>query len=63
MVLSMSRPLFVDSYLQVTWWAFSHWKGKENASNDALYLLHLYLILPHLHVLIHELINFLPHFL
>ena len=24
--LRMSRPLFVDSYLQVTWWTFGQWK-------------------------------------
>ena len=27
--LLMSRPLFVSSYLQVTWWALSQWKGKK----------------------------------
>ena len=32
--LSISRPLFVGSYLQVRWWAFGQWKGKKNASND-----------------------------
>ena len=26
--LHMSRPLFVGSYLQVTWWAFGQWKEK-----------------------------------
>ena len=30
----MSRPLFVGSYLQVTWWALGQWKGRKNASND-----------------------------
>ena len=25
----MSRPLFVGSYLQVTWWAFGQWKGRK----------------------------------
>ena len=25
--LRMSRPLFVGSYLQVTWWALDQWKG------------------------------------
>ena len=28
-ILSMSRPLFVGSYLQVTWWAFGQWKGRR----------------------------------
>ena len=32
--LRMSRPLFVGSYLQVTWWAFGQWKGRKFASND-----------------------------
>ena len=27
--LGMSRPLFVGNYLQVTWWAFSQWKGRK----------------------------------
>ena len=27
--LRMSRPLFVGSYLQVTWWALGLWKGSE----------------------------------
>ena len=27
--LSMSRPLFVGSYLLVTWWPFGQWKGKK----------------------------------
>ena len=30
----MSRPLFVGSYLHVTWWALGQWKGRKNASND-----------------------------
>ena len=30
----MSRPFFVGSYLQVTWWALGQWKGRKNASND-----------------------------
>ena len=30
----MSRPLFVGSYLQVTWWALCQWKGRNNYSND-----------------------------
>ena len=30
----MNRPLFVCSYLQVTWWAHSQWKGRKNALND-----------------------------
>ena len=34
MTLRMSRPLLVGSYLQVTWWAFSQWKGRKFASND-----------------------------
>ena len=25
----MSRPLFVGSYLQVTWWALGQWKGRK----------------------------------
>ena len=29
MTLSMSRPLFVGSYLQVTWWALGQWKGRQ----------------------------------
>ena len=27
--LRMSRPLFVGSYLQVTWWALGQWKGRK----------------------------------
>jgi len=34
MVLHMSRPLFVGSYLQVTWWAHGQWNGRKNAWND-----------------------------
>ena len=30
----MSRPLFVGSYLQVTWWDLGQSKGRKNASND-----------------------------
>ena len=38
MVLRMSRPLFVGSYLQVTWWTLGKLKGrKKNASNDYNY--------------------------
>ena len=33
-VLRMSRPLFVGSYLQVTWWVLGQWKARKNASND-----------------------------
>ena len=33
--LPMSRPLFVCSYLQVTWWTFSvNEKDEQFASND-----------------------------
>ena len=32
--LRMSRPLFVGSYLQVTWWALDQWKERKIASND-----------------------------
>ena len=33
--LRMSRPLFVGSYLQFTWWALGQWKKREKfASND-----------------------------
>ena len=33
--LPMSRPLFVGSYLQVTWWTFSaNEKEEQFASND-----------------------------
>ena len=32
--LRMSRPLFVGSYLQVTWWILGQWKGKKFASNN-----------------------------
>ena len=39
--LRMSRPLFVGSYLQVTWWAFGQWKERKFASNDNNYYLHL----------------------
>ena len=28
--LHMSIPLFVGSYLQVTWWALGQWKEREN---------------------------------
>ena len=34
MVLRMSRPLFVRSYLQVTWWDLGQWKERKTASND-----------------------------
>ena len=27
--LRMNRPLFVGSYLQVTWWALGQWKGRK----------------------------------
>ena len=27
--LPIGRPLFVGSYLRVTWWAFGQWKGKK----------------------------------
>ena len=27
--LGMSRPLFVGSYLQVTWWILRQWKGRK----------------------------------
>ena len=27
--LLLSRPLFVGSYSQVTWWAFGRWKGRH----------------------------------
>ena len=27
--LSMSRPLFVGSYLQITWWALGQWKERK----------------------------------
>ena len=27
--LRMSRPLFVGSYLQLTWWALGQWKGRK----------------------------------
>ena len=39
----ISRPLFVGSYLQVTWWVFGQWKGKKFASNDtsSFYTIHL----------------------
>ena len=30
----MSRPLFVGSYLQVTWWTLGQLKEEKNASND-----------------------------
>ena len=32
--LRMSTPLFVGSYLQVTWWALGQWKEETFASND-----------------------------
>ena len=28
-ILRMSRPLFVASYLQVTWWVLGQWKGRK----------------------------------
>ena len=31
--LRISRPLFVGTYLQVTWWALDQWKGR-NISNE-----------------------------
>ena len=30
LTLCMSRPLFVGSYLLVTWWPLGQWKGKKN---------------------------------
>ena len=33
-VLCVSRPLFVGSYLQVTWFALGQWKGGKSSSND-----------------------------
>ena len=33
-ILRMSRPLFVGSSLQVTWWALGQLKGRKVASND-----------------------------
>ena len=32
--LRMSRPLFVGSYLQITWWASANEKEEKFASND-----------------------------
>ena len=32
--LRMSGPLFVASYLQVTWGPLGRWKGKKIAPND-----------------------------
>jgi len=34
MVLRTSRPLFVDSYLQVTWLALCQWKKEQTALHD-----------------------------
>ena len=34
MTLRMSRPLFIGSYLQVTWWALAYEKKEKFASND-----------------------------
>ena len=33
-VLSMSRPLFVSSYLQVMCWTLGQWKARKNTSYD-----------------------------
>ena len=33
-ILRISRPLFVGSYLQVTWWALGQRKGRKNTSNN-----------------------------
>lgn len=30
----MSKQLFVNSYLQVAWWALDQSKGRQTASND-----------------------------
>ena len=32
--LRMSTPLFVGSYLQVTWWALGQWKGRKFYLSD-----------------------------
>jgi len=32
-ILFAAKHLFVGSYLQVTWWALSQWKGRKNTSS------------------------------
>ena len=44
--LRMSRPLFVGSYLQVTWWAIGQWKAKK-IRNKWLLLFKIIAILAH----------------
>ena len=44
--LRMSRPLFVGSYLQVTWWAVGQWKAKK-IRNKWLLLFKIIAILAH----------------
>ena len=41
--LRMSRPLFVVSYLQVTWWAFGQWKERKICIEWQLILLSMIL--------------------
>ena len=39
--LHMCRPLFVGSYLQVMWWAFSQWKGRKICVNNDKHVYYL----------------------
>ena len=36
-LLPMSRPLFVGSYLQVTWWVSANEKEEKFATNDNMF--------------------------
>ena len=58
MVLPMIRPLLKTLIRRSLGGLSANEKEEKNASNDAFYMLHLYLTLPHLRVLIHVLINF-----
>ena len=40
-VVRMSRPLFVGSYLQITWWALGQWRREKKVSNDNNICMHI----------------------
>ena len=39
MTLRVSRPLFVGSYVQVTWWALGNEKEEKCATNDDCFII------------------------
>ena len=51
MTVSMSRPLFVGSYVQVTWWALGQWKGRQ------ICIIAMKCSLPHCHKMLTALFN------